>query len=157
MAHDQIFTLRDDNDTELLPVRVNLDSDVGMLLIQVFEPNEKTKKKYLRGELIMVQNHILTSTFCDATHFMEEVNLFDYGNDQNKYLAIAEYKKTKNLKLKYAGDIDVFISKSAARAIYKIFNRALSGYSTAAILEKEIVFTPQMLTKLLHEYQFLLK
>ena len=157
MAHDQIFTLTDGNGVKLLPVPVKLDLDRGIFLIQVFEPNEKDDKKYLRGELIMVQNTILTSTFCDTIHFMEELSLFDHGNDQNKYLSIAEHKQTKGLKLNYDGEVDVFFSKSAARAIYKIFNMSFMGYSVAAMLEREIVFTPQILTKLLHEYQYLTK
>lgn len=80
-------------------------------MIQIFEENYEVKKKYLRGELIFVRNHILTSTFCDTIHFMEEINLFDSGNDQNRYLDVTEYKSTKNLKLKYDGNTDVSSQK----------------------------------------------
>lgn len=156
MAQDQIFYL-DDNGIKLLPVAIALDIDQEIYLIQIFEENYEAKKKYLRGELIFVRNHILSSTFCDTIHFFEEINLFDAGNDQNRYLTVTEYKNTKNLKLKYDGDIDIFISKALARGMYKIFNLSFAGYSTAALLEREFKLTPQLLTQLLHKFKFLLK
>lgn len=157
MAHDQIFYLDDKNGIKLLPVAIALDRDQEIYLIQIFEENYEAKKKYLRGELIFVRNHILTSTFCDTIHFMEEINLFDAGNDQNRYLAVTEYKSTKNLKLKYDGNVDVFISKALARGMYRIFTLSFAGYSTAALLEREFKLTPQLLTQLLHKFKFLLK
>lgn len=157
MAHDQIFTFTDVNGVTVFPVVIKLDIDRGINLIKFLEENEQKSKKYIRGELIMVQNTILTSTFCDATHFMEELNLFEQGNDQNKYLDITEYKNTKNLKLKYKGEGDIFISKSAARAIYSIYKQSFIGYSRVEMSEKEITFTPQILTQLLHKYQYLTK
>lgn len=59
---------------------------------------------------------------------MEELALFDTGNDQNKYLAVAEHQKIKNLKLKNIND-NIFISKSEAKAMNRLFNMALMGYS----------------------------
>ena len=157
MAYDQIFKLIDDDGVELKVVPVALNFDKGIYLLHIFEENHEQKKKYIRNELILVGYQILTSTFSDTVHFMEELALFDYGNDQNKYLSVTEYKATKNLKLKYDGAEDIFISKSEARAMYKIFNLAFMGYSIAAVLEKEFRFTPQLLTKTLHENKFLLK
>lgn len=157
MAHDQIFTLRDDAGVELkiIPVALNLDKEI--YLLHIFEKDHGAKKKFIRNELVLIGNQILTSTFSDTVHFMEELNLFDIGNDQNKYLDITEYKHTKNLKLKHNGDENIFISKSEAKAMYKIFNLAFLGYSVAAVLEKEFRFTPQLLTKLFHQNNLLKK
>jgi hypothetical protein len=155
MAYDQIFTLEDNLGIELriIPVALNLDKEI--YLLHIFEEENTINKKYIRNELILVKNQILTSTFCDTVHFMEELNLFDIGNNQNKYLDITEYQSTKNLKLKHNGDGNIFISKSEAKAMYKIFNLAFLGYSVATVLEKEYRFTPQDLTKLLHHHNFL--
>ena len=155
MAYDQIFTLEDNLGIELriIPVALNLDKEI--YLLHIFEEENTLNKKYIRNELILVKNQILTSTFCDTVHFMEELNLFDIGNNQNKYLDITEYQSTKNLKLKHNGDGNIFISKSEAKAMYKIFNLAFLGYSVATVLEKEFRFTPQDLTKLLHHHNFL--
>lgn len=157
MAHDQIFTLRDDFGIELkiIPVSLNLDKEIHLL--HIFEEDHSTKKKFIRNELVLVGNQILTSTFSDTVHFMEELNLFDTGNNQNKYLDVTEYQSTKNLKLKHNGDENIFISKSEAKAMYKIFNLAFLGYSVAAVLEKEFRFTPQLLTKLFHQNNLLKK
>lgn len=157
MAHDQIFTLRDDLGVELkiIPVALNLDKEI--YLLHIFEEDYSVKKKFIRNELVLVSNQILTSTFSDTVHFMEELNLFDTGNNQNRYLDVTEYQSTKNLKLKHNSDENIFISKSEAKAMYKIFNLAFLGYSVAAVLEKEFRFTPQELTKLLHENKLLLR
>lgn len=157
MINDQIFTFTDKNGVTVFPVAIKLDIDRGIYLIIFIEKNEQKSKKYIRGVLIMVQNTILTSTFCDTRHFMEELNLFENGNNQNKYVDITEYQNTKNLKLKYKGEGDIFISKSAARAIYSIYKESFIGYSRVEMSEKEITFTPQLLTQLLHKFQYLTK
>ena len=90
MAHDQIFILHDDFGVELKVVPVSLNLDKEIYLIHTFEENLEAKKKYIRNELILIRNEILTSTFSDTVHFMEELNLFDIGNSQNKYLDITE-------------------------------------------------------------------
>ena len=157
MAHDQIFTFNDDEEVELkiIPVSLNLDKEI--YLLHIFEEDKVAKKKYIRNELILIKNQILTSTFSDTIHFVEELNLFDFGNCQNKYLDVSEYQSTKNLKLKCNGDQNIFISKSEAKAMNRIFNLAFIGYSVATVLEKEFRFTPQFLAKLLHENQLLIK
>lgn len=157
MAHDQIFKLTDKLGVELsvIPVALNLDKEIHLL--HIFEEDQSVKKKFIRNELVLVGNQILTSTFSDTVHFMEELNLFDIGNNQNKYLDITEYQSTKNLKLKHSGDENIFISRSEAKAMYKIFNLAFLGYSVAAVLEKEFRFTPQLLAKTLHDNQLLIR
>lgn len=155
MAHDQIFKLRDDEGVELTIIPVALNRDKEIFLLHIFEEDQSAKKKFIRNELVLVGNQILTSTFSDTVHFFEELNLFDTGNNQNKYLDIAEYKSTKNLKLKHSGDKNIFISKSEAKAMYKIFNLAFLGYSVVTVLEKEFRLTPQLLTKLLHDNKLL--
>jgi len=155
MAYDQIFTFQDQNERELkiVPVALNLDKEI--YLLHIFHEDQKLNKKFIRNELVIIGNTILTSTFSDTVHFMEEIKLFDFGNKQNKYLNVTEYKATKNLKLIYQGVQDIFISKSEALAMYKIFNLAFIGYSVATVLENEFRFSPQMLTKLLHQQKFL--
>jgi hypothetical protein len=157
MAHDQIFTLTDKFGAELkvIPVALNLDKEIHLL--HIFEEDHSVKKKFIRNELVFIGNQILTSTFSDTVHFFEELKLFDVGNKQNKYLDITEYKGTKNLKLKYDGDRNIFISRSEACAMYKIFNFSFLGYSVSTVLEKEFRCTPQELTKLLHDSDLLKK
>lgn len=157
MAHDQLFTLRDDLGVELIIILIALNLDKEIYLLSIYEENLHVKKKFIRNELILIGNQILTSTFSDTIHFMEEINLFDVGNSQNKYLEISEFKSTKNLKLKHNGEENIFLSKSEAKAMYKIFNLAFIGYSVASVLEREFKFTPQLLSKFLHQNQLLQK
>ena len=154
MAMDQSIQVEDNEGTLLTVIPISLNLDKKISLIHVFEEDSVLNKKYIRNELILVNNQILTSTFSDTVHFMEELSLFDIGNNQNKYLAIAEHQKIKNLKLKNIDD-NIFISKSEAKAMNRLFNMALMGYSLSVVLEKEFRFTPQSLTKLLHSHNFL--
>ena len=143
------------SDLEITTVPLNLDKNIK--LVRVFEDDLSNKKKYVRSACIIVNNTILTATFSDTIHFLEELNLFDFGNSQNKYLSITEYKSTKNLKLVCDIEDNIFISKSEAKAMYKLFNLSLVGYSMSRVLEYEFRLTPQHLTQLLHNNQFLLK
>lgn len=154
MAMNEIITLNDFG-SELKMIKVSLNLDKQIYLLHVFEENYNLNKKFIRSELVLIENEIFTSTFADTVHFMEELNLFDTGNNQNKYLDITEYKNTKNLKLKTNEDKNIFISKSEAKAIYKLFNMAFQGYSVATVLEKEFKVTHQILTKLLHDNNLL--
>lgn len=151
---NEIITLNDFG-SELKMIKVSLNLDKQIYLLHVFQENYNLNKKFIRSELVLIENEIFTSTFADTVHFMEELNLFDTGNNQNKYLDITEYKNTKNLKLKTNTDKNIFISKSEAKAIYKLFNMAFQGYSVATVLEKEFRVTPQILTKLLHDNNLL--
>ena len=153
MALDQLITV-DPYGIKLTPALVKLNLDKKIYLLHIFANDEVAKKKYIRNVLVIVGNQVLTSTFSDTVHFMEELYLFDIGNDQNKYLAIAEHKSTKNLKLKNSNE-DIFVSKSEARAVYKLYNRIFSGFSDVELLITEYRLTPQELTKLLHILQML--
>lgn len=155
MINSQILTFIDDFGVELRAIPVSLNLDKEIYLIHVYEDDKILKKKFIRNELILIGDQILTSRFSDTVHFIEELNLFDTGNSQNKYLDITEYQSTKNLKLKHSGDKNIFISKSEAKAMNKLFNTAFLGYSLTSLIEKEFRFTPQMLTQLLHKYQYL--
>ncbi len=108
MAMDQLIQITDDEGVSLTIIPISLNLDKRIHLIHVFEENISSNKKYIRNELILVNNQILTSTFSDTVHFMEELSLFDTGNDQNKYLAVAEHQKIKNLKLKNIDELNCF-------------------------------------------------
>lgn len=139
----------------LTPKLIPINLDKKIFLLNVFEMDGDKKKKYLRTQLVVVNGEMLTLRFSDTIHFMEELALFDTGNDQNKYLAIAEHQKSKNLKLKNVQD-NIFISKSEAKAMYRLFNLSLIGYSLSTILESEAIFTLDSLDELLQQHDIFL-
>lgn len=157
MPYDEIYKLSNYENTIFRAILIDLSIDKNMCLIQLFDENINNKKKYLRGLLILIDDYILTSRYADTVHFMEELKLFDVGNDHNKYLDIKEYKNTKNLKLKWINDKDIFISKAEAKAIYKIYDLSFKGYSTSVLLEDEFKLSSQQIIKILHENKLLLK
>ena len=143
MANDLINVNNNDNIMDYLtPKLIILNLDKRIFLLNILEEDNKAKKKYIRTQLIVVNSQILTLGFSDTVHFMEELALFDAGNDQNKYFTISEHQNTKNLKLKNVKN-DIFISKTEAKSIYKLFNMALSGYTLSTVLENEVIFSAE--------------
>lgn len=133
---------------------VALNRDKQIYLVRAFEHDLEHEKKYMRSAGFLIKDELLTTTFADTIHLLEELNLFDGGNNQNKYLTIAEHKSTKNLKLRLEANT-VFISKSEAKAICRLFNLSLLGYSMTRVLEFEYRFTPKSLTEALFQNDYL--
>jgi len=133
---------------------VPLTHSKKIYLMRVFEQDFKVKKKYILTAYIVIQNIIITSNFSDTIHFFEEVSLFDNGNIHNQYFDVVEHLKVKNLKLKHE-ELSVFLSKSEAKSIIKLFNFSLQGYSLTRVLENEILLTPSKMVKLLDELELL--
>ncbi|MBU3014021.1 hypothetical protein KO488_04570 [Poseidonibacter lekithochrous] len=142
-----------DNDLKMHIVALNLDKEV--FLLQISEDNVSTKKKEIRNLLILIKDVILTSRISDTVHFIEEVNMFDFDNNQNKYLDTAKFNSTKSLRVKDIKDIkdtkNTYITRSEARAIYKLYNMSLIGYSFKTTIENEFIFTPDSLIKILEK------
>lgn len=155
--NNQNFNLRDDRGANLTITKIPLNIDKEISLLRVFEEDASSEKKYIRNELVLIGSHILTSRFSDTLHFFEEIKLFDHGNDQNKYIDITEHKRVKNLRLKYDGDKNIYISKSEANTMYKLLNLSFMGYSLATVLEQEFILSEQKLTQLLHDNNFFVK
>jgi hypothetical protein len=157
MAFDQKITFYDYDNKLLTMIPVLLNEAKEIYLLHSFDESHGNQKKYIRSELILVKGHILTNNFCNTVQFIEELNLFDAGNDQNQFFRPAEHHRMKNLELKLDIQDKVYISKAEAKTIWRMFHMALSTYSPATVLENEYIFTPQSLTKLLHVNNFFLK
>ena len=141
-----------DNDLKIKMNIVPLNLDKEIYLLHCTEDNVRTQKTEIRNLLILIKDVILTSRLSDTVHFIEEVNTFDFANNQNKYLDIAKNNSTKSLRLKDPKDTkDTYITRSEARAIYKLYNMSLMGYSFKTTIENELIFTPESLTEILEE------
>lgn len=144
--------IRDENIESLELISTILSHDKQIRLIRAFEYDKYANKKYLRSTALLIRDEILTSNHIDTTHFFEELFLFDQGNEQNRYFSIEQHKNVKNLKL---NSTQMYISKSEARAMYKIYNQAFLGYSLIRLLETEYRFTAESLSELLYYDGFL--
>ena len=126
----------------LIPKLIVLNLDKRIFLLNVLQEDNSAKKKYIRSQLIAVNSQILTFGFSDTLHFMEELALFDAGSDQNRYFTISEHQNTKNLKIKNIRS-NIFISKSEAKAMCRLFNLSLNGYSLSTVLENGVIFSAE--------------
>ncbi len=133
---DELITTVNTYSNNLIATMVPLNFDKQIYLIRAFEEDLASQKKYIRNAAVLVENELLTSTFTDTVHFFEELNLFDLGNDQNKYVSVVTHNNAKNLKLEIE-DANIYLSKSEAKAMYKLYNLAFTGYSLSRVLEFE--------------------
>jgi hypothetical protein len=127
--------------------------DKNIILIKIKETIQK--KSYLRNLLVFVKNELVTTNYADTCLFMEELKLFNLGNEQNKYFNLKEKNSVKNLKLELLDKTHIYISKSEAAAIYKMYNESKLGLSMVYIMDYEYEFTPEMLADFLFQYKLL--
>lgn len=130
--------------------------DKKISIVRAFETDGIKKKKFLRSACIRIENLLLTTTFADTVHFIEEMHLFDKGSNQNKFFSVTEKNGTKSLRLKN-GTKNIYITRSEAKTIYRLFNLSFVGYSTSRVLEYEYKFTVQNIAKALEQSNFLTK
>lgn len=142
---DELTTDKKCYNIVLTKAALNLDKKI--YLIRAFDEDLQVNKKYLISAAILVCDELLTSTFPDTMHWMEELYLFDIGNDQNKYFTVTQHQKIKNLQMK-TNNGNIFISKSESKAMYKLFKMSLIGYSLSLVLKLEFEFTPYYLANL---------
>lgn len=116
-------------------------------LFRIYEVEYSNNSCFIRNECISINDALIVSNFTDVVLFMEELNLFDTGNENNKYFKIVEHNKVKSLKLELKDKI-IYISKSEARAIYKIYNLSRQGYSFNRVLENEYRFTTKQINEI---------
>lgn len=125
-------------------------------LLRFFEIDEKAKRKYIRNFAILVGNEIVTSCIEETMQFMEELFLFEKGNVQNEFLTVVRKdNKITNLKVNKISEENEnsYISISAARAMYRMINLTMQGYSMARALDYDYVLTPEILIDYLDEIE----
>lgn len=150
---DDIIQETQHNNIQLTVIPLN--NNLKVSLIRAFEIDIKDKK-YLRNMCLLVNNELITTNFTDTVQFIEELAMFDTGNSQNSFFEIKEINKVRNLKL-INTESNIFISKSVAKAIVKIYNMSYLGYSNSRLLEFPLIFSPDNLTQLMYQSKLLSK
>jgi len=150
MMDEQIEKAKVEN-LELLLNSLLRDKNISLVKIK----ESIATKSYLRNLLVIVKNELVTTNYEDTCLFMEELKLFNLGNEQNKYFDVKEKNSIKNLRLSLLDGSYIYISKSEASAIYKLYSESKLGLSLNYIRDYEYEFTPEMLTDFLFKYQLL--
>ncbi len=149
---DELINKDTINKPELTVVPLNNKHRIG--LGRAFEIDTKTKKKYMRNIVFIIDNEFVTDNMADSVLFKEELILFDKGDGQNKFLKLTKRKledeNVISLELKLDNEKEIFISRSEARAMVSLYNMSMQGYSFARILEYETQQTLQSWTNILY-------
>lgn len=147
MGNDYAIYYNEYNGYQTMASLITLNVEKEVFLINIVD--EKNEARFIRNKMIMIGRHIITSRYADTAHFMQEMRLFERGNDQNKYLSIRDYKGTRNLKLKCDGIETKFFSKSEANTIREIYDQSFSSSKLSFLLENEFIFSREMLKDIL--------
>ena len=150
---DELIFQDELNRPELTIVPLNNKHEISLL--RAFEVDTKTKKKYMRNIVFMIQNEFITDNMADSVLLKEELILFEKGDEQNTFFQLKSRKIKEShilsLSLKLESGKTIYISKSQARAIVSLWNMAMMGYSFARILEFETQQTIQSWTQALYD------
>ncbi|MDX4037713.1 hypothetical protein [Aliarcobacter skirrowii] len=153
---NQIFEISNKSNILLKANLIKISSKNELYFFNIFSENNNDKfKKSTLNILLVLNNEIITFNFFDTIQAVEEIALFELGNEHNKYFKIVELKSVKNLKL--MNKSHVFISKSEAKAIVKTFNLLFSNYSFNFIFESEFNIDQKEFIKLINERKELLE
>jgi len=150
---DELIFKDEVNRPELTVVPLNNKHEISLL--RAFEVDLKTKKKYMRNVVFMIQNEFITDNMADSVLLKEELILFEKGDEQNTFFQLKSRKIKEShihsLSLTLDSGKTIYISKSQARAIVSLWNMAMMGYSFSRILEFETQQTIQSWTLALYE------
>lgn len=104
----------------------------------------KTGKKYIVALIIYIENeeqNTITCNFQETIQFKEELSLFFNGDSQNQYLQPAKRKvndeELKSLKLKNNKNLNIYFSQAESKAIAKLIDYSILGFSLTKIYDKE--------------------
>lgn len=129
----------DGNDIVISTVILNHDKDIKLL--RGFEIDEKSNNRYMRNVVIMIENEFVTSMTADTLILQEELAMFNIGDSQNKYFYPISRTINKevlhSLEFTFDDGRKIYITKSQARAMVKLWNMSLQKYSFARLLEFE--------------------
>ena len=107
-------------------------SDTKNVVLVLISNYDNTKQ--LASTVVTVDDELITFSHIQTMQFIEELNLFENGNKQNRYFSIELHNSIKNLKLNAK---NIYFSKSESRVIYKAYNQTLIGHSLSGLFAQE--------------------
>ena len=153
MSDDNTYIIMDENDVELIIVKIALNLNKEIYLIHIYKNDEKNRKSVI-NELIFVKNQILTSTYLDTCQFFAELSLYDTRPGQNEYFTFSDKQNVKNLKLSKVKE-NIYVTKAEAKAMNDIYKLTYNRNGVIDSSATEFRFSHQSLTKLLRKINFL--
>jgi hypothetical protein len=123
---------------------IDLNKKKKLMLRRPYLLELKTGKKYIVALIIYIENeeqNTITCNFQETIQFKEELSLFFNGDSQNQYLQPAKRKvndeELKSLKLKNNKNLNIYFSQAESKAIAKLIDYSILGFSLTKIYDKE--------------------
>lgn len=116
-----------------------LSHDKNIIMARAFRVNPEIDERYMVDIIIMCGEKLITTNTVDSIQLNEELVLFDRGDENNKFLKVIQEKRKDGLvySLKLSledGDV-IYIGRSEAKAMVRIWDMSLHRFSFARLVE----------------------
>lgn len=111
-----------------------------IVMVRSFHLNNELNERYMTDIVIMHKEQLITTNTADSIQFNEELALFDRGDENNKFLKVVQ-KKGKDggtiysLQLSFDDGSAIYIGRSQAKSMVKIWEMSLQRFSFARLVE----------------------
>jgi hypothetical protein len=116
-----------------------LSRDKNIIMVRAFRVKLDIKERYIVDIIIMCGEKLITTNTVDSIQLIEELALFDKGDENNKYLKVVQQKLKDNLvyslKLLLEDGVVIHIGRSDAKAINRIWDMSFQRFSFTRFLE----------------------
>lgn len=123
---------------------IDLNKKKNLILKRVYMTELKTGKKYIVALIIYIEDddiNTITYSFQETIQFKEELSLFFNGDSQNQFLSpvkrTVNNEELKSLKLKKFENLNIYFSQAESKAIAKLIDYSMIGFSLTKIYDKE--------------------
>ena len=111
----------------------------NIIMVRAFRVNPDINERYMVDIIIMCGEKLLTTNTVDSIQFNEELVSFDRGDENNKFLKVIQEKRKDGLvySLKLSledGDV-IYLGRSDAKAMNRIWDMSLQRFSFTRLLE----------------------
>jgi hypothetical protein len=112
----------------------------NIYLVRGFLVDKDLKERYVTDIIFMCGEELITTSTTDSIQFNEELALFDRGDENNKFLKIVQQKGKDSglvysLKLSLDSGNTIYIGKSEAKAMNRIWEMSLQRLTFARMME----------------------
>lgn len=137
--------------------RFPLNIEHKIMLIRCFGVDEGLNERYLLDLLIMCGEELITANTTDSIQFCEELALFDRGDENNKFLKPAQLQAKNSLKLSLDNGKVIFIKRSEAKTMVKLWDMSLQRLTFARLVENENISSKADWCQKLYEQEYIAK
>lgn len=137
-----------------------LSHQSDIVMVRSFNLNNELNERYMTDIAIMHEEQMITTNTADSIQFNEELALFDRGDENNKFLKVVQQKGkdggiVHSLKLSFDDGSAIYIGRSQAKSMVKIWEMSLQRFSFARLVEDVTLIDAEEWNEKLYAQRFI--